>query len=82
MQNELPSGAEVAAALNDLGGMPLARLAKLTGSSLSTLHRIKHGKKPNPGIDTVRKFWPTVQTIRLVQSSGDAPARMTAKAAQ
>ena len=65
MDTDIPSATEIRAALNDLGGMSLNRLATLSGCSLSTLHRIQSGDTENPGVETVRAFWPFVQAARL-----------------
>ena len=80
MNTDLPSITEIQAALSDLGGLTLARLSDLSGTPITTLQNIKRGESENPGIETVRKFWPFVQAARLGRDN--EPARMTAKVAQ
>ena len=55
-----------------LAGLPLARLQTLaceSGVPFSTLVKIRSGYTANPGIETVRKFFP------LIRSGKTAPVR-------
>lgn len=72
MDTDIPSVSEIRAALNDLGGMSLNRLSRLSGCSLSTLHRIQSGESENPGVETVRSFWGYVQAARLGKTDQEA----------
>lgn len=60
MKSSIPTPAEVRASLEALGHSQILRLSGLSSVSVTTLWSIRSGKRPNPGIDTVRKFLPHV----------------------
>lgn len=60
MSSNIPTAADVRAALQALGHAQLLKLSAASGVSLTTLWNIRSGDRPNPGIETVRKFMPFV----------------------
>lgn len=58
MIQELPSAEVLAARLKLLKGVELDDLAARSGVPSSTLWKIRNRVTPNPGIETVRKFYP------------------------
>jgi transcriptional regulator with XRE-family HTH domain len=63
MASNIPSAAQVRAALEPLGHAQLQELARRSGVSFTTLWSIRSGSRPNPGIDTVCKFMPLVSEV-------------------
>lgn len=61
MATQFPSAEVVRERLSSLGHGQLQRLASLSGVPFTTLWKIKDGTTSNPGIETVRKFWPHVR---------------------
>jgi transcriptional regulator with XRE-family HTH domain len=57
MNPELPSTELLAARLKLLKGIELEDLASRSGVPASTLWKIRMGVTPNPGLETVRKFF-------------------------
>lgn len=57
MIQELPSAEVLAARLKLLKGVELDDLAARSGVPSSTLWKIRSRVTPNPGIETVRKFY-------------------------
>ena len=53
----IPPIEEVSQRLKNLKGSELERLASGSGVPVSTLWKIRIGATPNPGIETVRKFY-------------------------
>ena len=62
MIQELPSAEALAARLKSLKGVELEQLASKSGVPVSTLWKIRIGATPNPGIETVRKFYSWLPT--------------------
>jgi hypothetical protein len=58
MSTEIPSMDAVQARLKGLKGFELDVLASVSGVPSSTLWKIRNGVTPNPGFETVRKFYP------------------------
>jgi len=66
MEAIIPSSSEVRAQLERLDNVQLQRLAEASKVPFTTLWKIRAGKPggtDNPGLDTVRKFLPHVETI-------------------
>jgi predicted transcriptional regulator len=57
MNTDLPSVETVQAKLKRLKGAELEALADSSGVPASTLWKIRNGFTPNPGLETVRKFY-------------------------
>lgn len=51
---------QVREALKPLTLKQLDRLHELSGVPALTIYKIKRGETENPGIETVRKFWPYI----------------------
>ncbi len=63
MNASIPSGTEIKALLKPLGYAELREIARQAAMPVSTLYAIRdHVGAPNPGIDTVRRFWPYLPT--------------------
>lgn len=60
MKATIPSPTEVQEALGKLGHAQLQGLHKTTGVPFMTLWNIRSGKTKNPGLSTVRSFWPHI----------------------
>lgn len=60
----IPPMVEVRAELAGLAHARMQELAKLSGVPFTTLWKIKDGTTENPGIETVRKFWPYLSVVR------------------
>lgn len=61
-----PNGVEeVQAALAPLTLQQIERLAELSGVPATTIYKIKRKETLNPGIETVRRFWPFVAEAGL-----------------
>ena len=58
MITNIPPAAEVRIALKDYAHAKMQALSAQCGVPFTTLWKIKTGDTPNPGIETVRKFWP------------------------
>ena len=73
----IPPIEEVSQRLKNLKGYELERLASGSGVPVSTLWKIRIGATPNPGIETVRKFFHL-----LPATPPTPPAAPAAQAAQ
>jgi len=62
MNINLPPVSEVRAFLERLTHAQVQQLSKDCGVPFTTLWKIKDGTTENPGIETVRKFWPELVT--------------------
>lgn len=60
MNINLPQVAEVRSFLEGLGHAQVQQLSTDTGVPFTTLWKIRDGTTVNPGIETVRKFYPAV----------------------
>jgi transcriptional regulator with XRE-family HTH domain len=58
MNTFIPPVEELSQRLKALKGGELQQLASKSGVPASTLWKIRIGVTPNPGIETVRKFYP------------------------
>lgn len=58
MAAQIPSAAELKAQLETLGHSELQVLANVSDVPFGTLWKVKSGVTTNPGVETVRKFWP------------------------
>lgn len=54
----LPTAAEVRDRLQQLPRRRVLDLSKSTGVPFPTLVKIRNGQTINPGVETVRQFWP------------------------
>ena len=69
MKLPIPSVAEVRAQLEGVDTAQLKRLAVRADVPFTTLWKIRSGETGNPGIETVRKFWPVIN-----EAAGDVAA--------
>lgn len=58
MDNGIPSAQEVRDRLLRLDLAEVRKLAATSGVPFTTLWKVRAGETANPGLDTVRKFWP------------------------
>lgn len=49
-------------------------LAEASGVPFTTLWKVRTGETRNPGVETVRLFWPRLPIGELVGADGDPPA--------
>ena len=63
MDSNIPTAAEVMAALAPLSDAQLNELARISGVSYHTLLKIRNGTTKDPRIDTVEPFWPHVRAV-------------------
>ncbi len=75
MNTDIPGADAICARLETMEPAQLRRLAELSGVSYFTLHKIARGITKNPGIDTVRQFFPH---ITAASSAGGEAARAAA----
>ena len=61
MEGTIPSTSKVRSQLEKLGHAKLQRLAVISGVPFTTLWKIRSGETTNPGLETVRKFFPKVR---------------------
>lgn len=64
MRHTIPSASDVRDALQPLTLSDLKKLATVSGMSVHTIYKIQRGETPNPGVETVGKFWPHLKTFR------------------
>ena len=64
MDNTLMSAEDVRTVLGLLTQRQLERLSAASGVPLSTLGKIRRGETLNPGLETVRKFFPHLPAVR------------------
>ena len=57
MNTDLPSAEAIQARLKLLKGVDIDALSSRSGVPTSTLWKIRNGHTPNPGLETVRKFF-------------------------
>lgn len=62
MDLQIPSSEQIRARLAPLTLRQLERLAELSGVPASTIYKIKRGETENPGVETLRKFMPHIET--------------------
>jgi transcriptional regulator with XRE-family HTH domain len=74
MNANLPSAAELRAALQRMRISDMERVAQAAGVPFATLMKIRTGTTSNPGLETVRKF------IGHIDVSGDEAQGATAGA--
>lgn len=60
MSTELLSAEAVRAALAPLSLKQVERLASMSGVPAATIYKVKRGETENPGLETVRKFYPHI----------------------
>ena len=58
MADQIPSPQTIRERLGALGHSQVQALAKASEVPFTTLWKIRGGETENPGIETVRKFWP------------------------
>ena len=64
MNITIPTSLQVREALATLTLAQIERLAALSGVPWTTIYKIKRGETDNPGIETVGRFLPHVQSVR------------------
>lgn len=67
MANQIPSAVELKTKLAPLGHKDVRELAQASGVPFTTLLKVKDGTTTNPGVETVRKFWPHL--LRLTKKA-------------
>lgn len=73
METPIPSAEEVRKALEPLTLRQLGVLSLRSGVPEATIYKIKLNTTTNPGIETVRKFWPFLAQA-LAEQRHPAPA--------
>lgn len=63
MANHIPSATDLKDRLSGLGHKEVQQLARTSGVPFTTLWKVKDGTTTNPGVETVRKFWPHLQRL-------------------
>lgn len=63
-QSNIPSVAEIRAALKALTYAQIHELSSLSGVPFTTIWKVRDEKTDNPRINSVRAFWPHVLTMR------------------
>jgi len=63
MSISIPAAADIRAKLQPLNRQQLAVLADCCEIPFPTLWKIRTGETPNPGIDTVRKFFDSIDLV-------------------
>jgi len=63
MTTQIPSADELKDRLLRLNYSEVQHLAEQTGVPLTTLWKIRDGTTVNPGVETVRKFWPQLRKV-------------------
>lgn len=58
MQNSIPQIARIRSALAAMTQKEVKELAEASNVPFGTVMKIRHGITENPGIETVRKFYP------------------------
>lgn len=74
MSTEIPSMAAVRARLLLLRDAEVDDLAAASGVPASTIRKIRQGVTPNPGFETVRKFFPLLPAVTTEPTQGVASA--------
>jgi hypothetical protein len=64
MNTDIPSVADVQAALQPLTLKQIDALGSLSGVPWTTIYKIKRGETENPGIETVGKFLPFIEQVK------------------
>lgn len=72
MSTFLPSVEEVRAGLQRLNRGDIYRVAEASGVPSSTLWKIRCGVTPNPGIETVRKFFHLLPAVDTAATQREA----------
>lgn len=58
MANQIPSSGDLKEKLAHLGHKEVQELATDSGVPFTTIWKVRAGTTTNPGVETVRKFWP------------------------
>jgi hypothetical protein len=67
VNTSIPSSIAVKVQLKKLDNAQLQRLSELSGVPFSTLWRCRCGQTTNPGIETVRRFFPYIEAAMTVE---------------
>lgn len=70
MDIEIPPASDIQAALAGLTHAQVQVLAKAAGVPFTTLWKIRAGETENPGIETVRKFYPHIDAVKVAIVEG------------
>lgn len=70
MSTSIPAAAVIREALQKLDRQEMAALASCSEIPFPTLWKIRSGETPNPGIETVRKFYDSIDLVK----AGKQPA--------
>ena len=64
MEANIPAAVDLQAGLSELGHAQMQELSRLSGVPFTTLWKVRTGETANPGIETVRKFFPFVAAAK------------------
>lgn len=64
MSLDFPPMTLVRGRLKELKGQQVVELAEVSGVPFATLMKIRQGTTGNPGIETVRAFWPLIEIVK------------------
>jgi hypothetical protein len=70
----IPTYSEIHTSLLGMRHAQVQCLSALSGVPFATLWHIRSGKTTNPGIETVRRFWPHIKAASA--ETGQTPAAM------
>lgn len=74
MDIQIPPVSTVKAELEALSHASMQRLAAIAEVPFTTIWKIRDGTTGNPGLETVGKFWPHVEGLKVAQGAGKAEA--------
>ena len=83
--DQFPPFDDIKARLAGLSHQQLRYLSRGSGVPYTTLLKVRNGPTTNPGIETVRKFWPKVEAIEAGWDGADrraTPRKSQGKSAQ
>ena len=69
MHTQIPPISDVQQKLKGLGHAEMHSLSRLSGIPFTTLWKIRDGVTKNPGIETVRVFYPHIDGARSVKAT-------------
>jgi predicted transcriptional regulator len=67
MDIKVPTADELRLALSPLSNAQLQELATLSGVPFHTLRKVRSGETVDPGISTVAKFLPHVESVKAAK---------------
>ena len=64
MSKQIPPVSDVKAELAALSHADVQELSRISGVPFTTIWKVRDGTTENPGMETVRKFWPHIDVVR------------------